>query len=183
MEHHNYDRVRQMREDHIPFARIEELVNAGRGDVIIDFGSGDGFYAVKFAQLIGDGMVYAFEHNSAGVDAIRKNIASNGIKNVQIIEKDICSSDLPGGFNKVFFSNVFHDLDCQDKLLDQLGRVAGLEITFIEFKPDTPFGPPRDIRFSSEELAGKLGRHGFDLVKEIEFEYHYAQKYRARQNR
>ncbi|EQD26864.1 Methyltransferase type, partial [mine drainage metagenome] len=109
-----------------------------------------------------------------------KNIASNGIKNVQIIEKDICSSDLPGGFNKVFFSNVFHDLDCQDKLLDRLGRVAGLEITFIEFKPDTPFGPPRDIRFSSEALAGKLGKHGFDLIKEIEFEYHYAQKYRAR---
>ena len=177
MEHHNYDRVRQMREDHIPYAVIEELVHPVNGDVIIDFGSGDGFYAAKFSRLIGKGKVYAFEHSRAGVDAIRKNLSKNGIDNVEILEKDICSSDLPHGFNKVFFSNVFHDLECQDSLLERLSKATGLEVTFIEFKPETPFGPPRDIRFSSSQLAAKLGKHGFRLVSERVFEYHYAQKY------
>ena len=177
MEHHDYDYVRRIREDHIPYAKIEELVHPQEGDVIIDFGSGDGFYATKFARLIGSGKVYAFEHNRAGVDAIRKNMSKNGIRNVEILEKDICSSELPRIFNKVFFSNVFHDLDCQDELLDRLGKMPGLEIIFIEFEPDTPFGPPQDIRFSRDQLAGKLNKHGFKLVSETEFDYHYAQKY------
>jgi predicted RNA methylase len=166
-----------MREQYIPYEDIESLVSPREGDILVDFGSGDGFYALKFAPLVGSGKIYAYELNNRGADSIRKNLTDRGISNVKIVEKDICYADLPEKFNKAFFSNVFHDLDCQDTLLFRFSGMKGLEITFIEFKTDTPFGPPENIRFSQQKLKEKLETHGFVLDREIEFEYHYAQRY------
>ncbi|MEM0156248.1 MAG: class I SAM-dependent methyltransferase [Thermoplasmataceae archaeon] len=182
MEHHDYERAGKLRDQYIPYEDIENMVNPKDGDILVDFGSGDGFYSLKFAPLVGSGKIYAYELNNRGIDAIRKKLADRGIGNVEIVEKDICYAPLPERFNKAFFSNVFHDLDCQDTLLFRFSGVKNLEITFIEFKIDTPFGPPENIRFSQQKLREKLETHGFVLDSEIEFEYHYAHRYKRKSN-
>lgn len=182
MQHHNYGHMGWMREKHIPYASVEELVHPVDGDIIVDFGSGDGFYSTKFAPSVGSGKIYAYELSNKGIELIMSNISANGIKNVEVVGEDICSAELPEKFNKVFFSNVFHDLECQDDLLDRLSKVTGLEITFIEFKKDTLFGPPRSVRFSPKDLQDKLEKHGFALDKVAEFDHHYAHRYRTAGN-
>jgi hypothetical protein len=51
--------------------------------------------------------------------------------------------------------------------------MAKNELAILEFKEDTPFGPPSDIRLRPEDVEGIFEPAGFKLVKQKELKYHY----------
>jgi FkbM family methyltransferase len=64
------------------------------GGVVWDVGANIGFYSLIASRLVGDGKVVAFEPLPANQEAIRNNLALNGISNVQLI--GIALSDQEG---------------------------------------------------------------------------------------
>jgi FkbM family methyltransferase len=67
---------------------IQDLLAASvsPGSVVWDVGANIGFYTLIAARLVGAGRVVAFEPLPANCAAIRRNLALNGITNVQIVE-------------------------------------------------------------------------------------------------
>ena len=180
MPHHfNYDRVREMRSRYIPYSEVERLVSPQLTDVIVDVGSGEGFYAIKFAGKASEGQVYAAEISDEANRLLAARIEKEGLKNVRIVDSDICRHFDFHGYNKVFFSTSFHDLNCREELLDTIRKNAGdrLEIILIEFRKDATIGPPADIKISSDELCCIFERHGFRLTDSVLLEQHYIHKY------
>jgi hypothetical protein len=44
----------------------------------------------------------------------------------------------------------------------------------VEFKLDTPFGPPQHMSLAKEEFKNLVEAHSFRQKDEREFNYHYA---------
>lgn len=76
--------------------RVFETIT--EGNVILDIGAHVGMYAVPFAKKTGrNGKVYAFEPESKGFEAIKRNAILNSLKN--IIPLNIAVSDREGDIN------------------------------------------------------------------------------------
>ena len=147
---------------------VIQLMGLKPADVVADLGSGDGFYAAGFAAICE--RVYA-------VDAYADSFANAYYENPRIIQvvQDVCEGlELPG-ITHVFFSNSFHDMGCQDRLLDTIAASLAphCRVTMIEFKLDTPYGPPR-IRFAEEDLVKRVEAHGFARVGSLDLGEHFA---------
>ena len=65
-------------------ALVETLVKPG--DTVVDLGAHIGYYTLLFAKLVGpSGHVVAFEPSPASCAILRRNVASNGLANVTIV--------------------------------------------------------------------------------------------------
>ena len=142
-----------------------------KSDVVLDVGSGDGYYSSRFAEH--SGKVIAIDEYCEGLkgDFYAK-------PNIETFCGDACrwfkNHDL-SDVTHVFFSNSFHDMSCQEEILSDLSTKlhGGTHLDIIEFHPDAPFGPPINIRFSGEELKAKVEAHGFKEEWYIDLETHY----------
>jgi FkbM family methyltransferase len=58
-----------------------------QGDVVIDVGANIGYYTVLFSKLVGDdGKVIAFEPTTHFGEVLRRNIETNNLSNVEVID-------------------------------------------------------------------------------------------------
>ena len=154
---------------------VVDAVNPQGHDTIYDIGSGDGHYSAQFAEKAL--RVVAFD---ARPDVFQGENYQQS--NITAVPGNICPWAEAHGFqdaSQVFFSNSFHDMPCQEKLLELLGSTLRptSRLNFVEFKLATPFGPPVDIRYSPERLKQVVEAQGFRLVKELSFEYLYFHTY------
>ncbi|MEJ2251603.1 MAG: rRNA adenine N-6-methyltransferase family protein [Candidatus Lokiarchaeota archaeon] len=149
--------------------KIIKLMNLKSNDIVADFGSGDGFYSAQFAKICEK--VFAIDMNAANF----KNKFYDDNKIVKL-NADICKNLEIPEITHAFFSNSFHDLECQEHILDRvaLSLVKQSRITMIEFKLDTSYGPPRNIRFEEKDLVKKIETHGFRKIDGIDLGGHYA---------
>ncbi len=60
---------------------VEKMIQPG--DVVVDIGACIGYYTLLFAKLVGEnGKVFAFEPDPTNFAILKKNVATNGYKNV-----------------------------------------------------------------------------------------------------
>ncbi|SMD30216.1 class I SAM-dependent methyltransferase [Picrophilus oshimae] len=165
-------RIAEMRKLYIPDSKVLEAMNIQPDDRIIDFGAGDGYYSILFSNFLRCGYVYAIENDDEAISMINERINDN--KKVQIINGDLCDMELPE-HNKAFFSNVFHDIECRDKLMKKI--VNTKYVVLIEFKKGTNFGPPESIKINQDELESIFNKYDFKRDMHIELEMHYIDRY------
>jgi tRNA A58 N-methylase Trm61 len=151
--------------------QLINIMKLSQSDVVLDAGSGDGYYSFRFAE------------HCAKVVAI--DMRNDGFKsqfylkpNIEAINADVCNWIINNNLNKithVFFSNSFHDMKCQREILSALSQKLPNEanIVMIEFYPETSFGLPKSIRFSKEELKSKVEAFGFMEKNFFDLNTHY----------
>ncbi|MGR9000027.1 MAG: FkbM family methyltransferase [Gammaproteobacteria bacterium] len=88
-----------------------ELVkkHVAKGDIVLDVGSNIGYYALIFAQLVGEsGKVIAFEPEPDLFSLLKRNVMINGYDNVTLVNKAVTNTN---GKTRLYldqFSNVDH---------------------------------------------------------------------------
>ncbi len=171
-----YDGVGEFREKYIPYNEIIKMADLKDDDIIIDMGAGDGFYSLLFSNYIKNGTIYSVERNPEAIELINKK--TGGIKNIKIINEDICGLKIRG-FNKIFFSTVFHDIKCRDYVIDFIKNNSKKPLTaiLIEFKKNSIRGPPADIKIDHDELKNIFESNGFTLKYHRDFLYNYVDIY------
>lgn len=161
------------RDLYLPLADILRAMAIREDDVVADVGAGDGYYSALFAGRCRK--VYAIEvdQSAAGLIAAKK------LKGVVTLNVDICKGWPVEDATYAFFSNSFHDLDCKEELVAAMskGLLGSGRVAMVEFKLDTPFGPPASIRLSSDELDRIMSRGGFKLRGRQDFRFHYISVY------
>lgn len=152
-------------------ADVLNVMHLEANDVIFDVGSGDGFYSSEFARICK--AVFAIDEYEKNFDD--KNYGNEKIKK---IPQSVCEWIKKNDFSEathVFFSNSFHDMECQDEILSVISKSLkkGSHLDMVEFNLKALFGPPKNIRFSKEMLKGKVEPYGFKEVNYVEFKNHY----------
>ncbi|MHB8561523.1 MAG: class I SAM-dependent methyltransferase, partial [Thermoplasmataceae archaeon] len=107
-----------MREKYIPFENVDRFIGLNPRDSLLDIGAGDGFYALSFAKEVTRGSVTAMDLNEESVSEIKNTLEANAIKNLVVLQTDVCTVSDYSRYTKILFSNVFHDLKCRDKILN-----------------------------------------------------------------
>jgi SAM-dependent methyltransferase len=153
------------------FNKIIKVIHLSKSDTLLDIGSGDGYYSSRFAELCGK--VIAIDKYA---DVLKNHFYENPV--IEVICEDACNWITRNNIEKVtqvFFSNSFHDMPCQEAMLKSFSNklANGAYLHFIEFKLETSFGPPKNIRFSREDLKAKVEFHGFVETAYIDLDTHY----------
>ena len=177
--HHNfnYERALEFREKYIPLPDVLEVANPLPEDILVDIGAGDGFYSIIFAERVKK--VYYVDPSETARELLKKNIGKTPVNNLTVVSDDVCENLDIAGYNKVFFSNSFHDIICREDLIDRLKKNSSenLEIILTEFKLESEIGPPVEIRIDQEHLDRIFSSKGFRLMKRIELRYHYISRF------
>ncbi len=175
--HFNYERAAEMRKKYIPLEKVLSVVDLTSTEVIMYVGGGDGFYSNLFSEKCSK--VYYVDASNSAVNMVKENISGTH-SNVEVIQDDICTMNLPKDLTKVFFSNSFHDLGCRENLLNRITEISHERVKFIliEFKKDSSIGPPESVKIHPDDLDSIFKRHGYKLEKREFLQEHYISSYR-----
>jgi len=116
---------------------IINIIDIKNGQTIADIGAGGGYFALKFAEIVGRrGKVYAVEINADFLKFIKKSSEKEGFSNIITMDK----LDIPEhSLDFVFMRNVTHHMPDRVfyfKNLKKFFKASG-KFIIIDYKKDT----------------------------------------------
>jgi len=158
--------------DLIDAEKALSLIAVKPGSRFLDLACGFGHYSLAIADRIGEnGLVYAVDLWPEGIASLNREIAKQGIRNIQPLVADM-RNRLPiegGSIDACLLATILHDLSKEDRksTLQEIVRLLkpGGMLTIIEFKKiaEGP-GPPLKIRMGEEEIEALVAPYGFAKV-------------------
>ena len=137
------------------------------GSVLVDLGSGDGFFAIPAAKIVGgQGQVFALDINPDAIRRLRARASEAGLHNItyetgRAEDASICEecADL------VFLGIVLHDFEPSRVLLNakRMLRKTGRLVDLDWKKKPMKLGPPVEIRFSEDYASRLIESAGFGI--------------------
>ncbi len=139
------------------------------GDVFVDVGCGDGFFAIPAARMVGEsGRVLALDISLEPVKMLRERAEREGLSNIETTVGPAEKTVLCGSCaDFVFFGIDLHDFAYPNLVLKNarvMLKPGGLLVDVDWKKIETPFGPPLAIRFDEEKAAGLITDAGFTVI-------------------
>lgn len=147
-----------------------------QGSTVADIGAGAGYFTFKLADAAGsEGKVYAVESNPELLTFLVQKATEGGYANVKALETKPLEPALPfQSIDFVFVCNNMSRVDMLYTYFDHIrrGMKTGARLAIIDWKKDSPIGPPPDLRRDPKEVQRALESLGFRLIKEYDFLSH-----------
>lgn len=139
--------------------------------VIADLGAGTGYFSVRLARMLPEGKVYAVDLEPDMVKYLGERAKREGLKNVTPVAAAPDDARLPAKVDLVLLVDVYHHIDDRERYFRKLaGSLAsGGRLVVIDFKLDSPRGPPKSSRVDSGRVKAELARAGYALTAEHAF--------------
>jgi arsenite methyltransferase len=152
------------------------------GQSIADFGSGGGYFSLRFAETVGEkGKVYAVDANREYLDFIRRSAETKGLHNLVLVFLSGSGLNLPDkALDFIFIRNVTHHISDRAAYFKALHKYLkpGGRVAIIEYKRGKTISFRRLFgHHVSEETIGKeMDEAGFFLDKRFDFlpEQHFS---------
>ena len=144
--------------------------------VVADVGAGTGYFAVRLAHVVTQGRVYAVDTETAMVKHLAGRAKSAGLPNVVAVHGAPDDPRIPEKADLVLLVDVYHHIDARERYFAKLAAMLkpGGRVAIIDFRMDSPHGPPRATRVEPERVKAELGKAGFDVAQEHAFlKYQY----------
>ena len=139
--------------------------------VVADIGAGTGYFAVRLAQKVPQGRVYAVDTEPAMVKHLAERASSAGVGNVVAVHGSPDDPRLPSPADLILLVDVYHHVEHRERYFSSLAASLkpGGRVAVIDFRMDSPHGPPRRARVEPEQVKAELGRAGYRLTQEHAF--------------
>jgi predicted methyltransferase len=139
--------------------------------VVADIGAGTGYFAVRFAHMVPKGKVYAVDAEPDMVKYLADRAKRSGLGNLTAVQAQPGDPKLPGKVDLTILVDVYHHIDNREqyfrRLQDSLN--PGGRLAIIDFRLDSPVGPPRAARIAAEKVKAELQGAGYALTEEHTF--------------
>jgi ubiquinone/menaquinone biosynthesis C-methylase UbiE len=148
----------------------ELLARAGlqEGMVVADVGCGPGFFTLPAAQMVGSaGRVYAIDIHPEMLEAVQDKAHRAGLTNIETVKAQESSVPLPDAVaDVVLLAFVLHEAVDPAAFAREVARllVSGGHLLVLEWKKQTPSGPPLGDRLTPEAAEGWLTGAGLRVV-------------------
>lgn len=162
----------------LPPQDIVSFAGVKRGDVVIDFGCGNGFLEPELAKAVmPTGKIYAIDISREMIEDLVKNLPEEfkGIVHPIILMSDTWPL-LDASSDFVFMVNLIHEVEDKHKLMNEAKRVLKKsgKLVVVEWKKvSSPKGPPLEERIAEKDMLELLRKAGFKVVASREYPYHY----------
>jgi ubiquinone/menaquinone biosynthesis C-methylase UbiE len=154
-------------------AKLLKALELKEGQVVCDFGCGNGFYTLELAKRVGPrGTVHAVDIQAEMLELLADRAGPRGLDNVRtVLATDRNSGLPPGTFDLVLMVDVYHELADPAAILKAVheslkpsGRLAVVE--FREEDPGVPILPLH--KMSQAQVAREVSTGGFKMVRQFD---------------
>jgi ubiquinone/menaquinone biosynthesis C-methylase UbiE len=140
------------------------------GSTLVDIGSGDGYFSIPAARIVGNtGRVYALDMSAENLSGLEDAIKENGLSNIQTAIGN-AETTLPceACADFVLMANVLHDFNDPVAALRNARRMLkpGGRLADLDWKKEERqmHGPRFDKRFDQQKATELLAQAGFKVM-------------------
>ncbi|MFA6568318.1 MAG: class I SAM-dependent methyltransferase [Victivallales bacterium] len=163
-----------------PESILDELGLTGNMRDAVDFGCGYGTFAIPVAKRI-QGTLHGFDVETDMIEASRRYAEQQNLGNVRLYLRDFMADGTGLSDASVDYVMLFNILHAEDPagLLSESFRIlhdgGTVGIMHWNYDPETPRGPPMNIRPRPEQCLQWAGSAGFIIARRhVELPpYHY----------
>jgi SAM-dependent methyltransferase len=139
--------------------------------VIADIGSGTGYFAVRFANMVPKGRVYGVDVEPDMVKYLAERAKREGLTNIASVAGAPDDARLPEKVDLIVLVDVYHHIDNRERYFRKLrdSLKPGGRVSIIDFRPDSPEGPPTSARIAPDRVKTELEAAGYTLAQEHTF--------------
>ena len=139
--------------------------------VIADIGSGTGYFAMRFAHMVPKGRVYGVDTEPDMVKYLAERAKREGLGNLTALRAAPGDPRLPEKADLVILVDVFHHIEDRERYFGKLraSLKPGGRLAIIDFRMDSPEGPPKSARIAPGQVKAELRKAGYALDREHAF--------------
>lgn len=133
-------------------------------DVIADFGAGNGFFSVPFAEQVDK--VLAIDIEPKMLELLKEHAEAKNLTNIDYVESDLQDIALDHELaDKGIIAFVMHEIPNMEVALNEFKRIIkkGGSLIIIDWEAvESESGPPVHERIASSDLGDFLKRQGYE---------------------
>jgi len=139
--------------------------------VVADIGSGTGYFSVRFAHMVPKGRVYGVDTEPDMVKYLAERAKREGLGNVTAVAATPGDPRLPEKADLIILVDVFHHVENRERYFSKLrdSLKPGGRVAVIDFRMESPEGPPKAARIAPAQVKAELKRAGYALDREHGF--------------
>jgi len=139
--------------------------------VVADIGAGTGYFSVRLAHMLPQGRVYGVDTEPGMVKHLADRARREGLNNVTAVAGKPGDPRLPGKADLVILVDVYHHVEDRERYFRQLQNSLkpGGRIAIIDFRMDSPVGPPQRARIEPGLVKAEMARAGYVMAQEHAF--------------
>jgi predicted methyltransferase len=139
--------------------------------IVADIGAGTGYFSVRFAHMVPKGRVYGVDTEPGMVKHLADRAQREGLNNVSAVAGKPGDPRLPEKADLVILVDVYHHVDDRERYFRQLQKSLkpGGRVAVIDFRMDSPVGPPKGARIEPDRVKDEMKRAGYALAQEHTF--------------
>ena len=141
------------------------------GQIVADIGAGTGYFSVRLARSEAAPKVYAVDIEPGMVTYLRDRAAKEGFENIIAVQATEDDAKLPEPVDAILIVDTYHHIGNREIYFRKLSKSLkpGGRLAIIDFKPDSPEGPPKEFRFPPEKFKAELAKAGYTLAEQLDF--------------
>lgn len=158
------------REQIMPKTPVLEAVNASLDMRVADIGAGLGYFALPLAVAVGHaGVVLAVDPSPAAREELIHRAQKAGLSQVEVISGSAEETGLDSNsVDRVLWHTMYHEVLHRPKAINEMLRIlreGGRWVVVDWRKESTDFGPPKEHRFTADEVVDEVRQYGFREVQ------------------
>jgi ubiquinone/menaquinone biosynthesis C-methylase UbiE len=164
-----------------PDSLISQL-NLKGDEVVVNFGSGSGFYVAAAARKVGvSGRVIAVDVQESRLEAVRSLVRQMNLSGVSTYSADLekpWEELQPASVDLLILTSILHHSKNRNQLIQNAYRLlkSRARLLLVEWRTQNlALGPDISVRVSEEEAVKIFAQAGFQKTQELVADgYHYA---------
>jgi cyclopropane fatty-acyl-phospholipid synthase-like methyltransferase len=141
------------------------------GMSIADIGAGTGYFAVRLAKTAAAPTVYGADIEPNMVDHMKARAMRERLSNLVPVLAASDSPNLPTPVDLVLIVDTYHHIGSRAAYFRRLreSMTPQARLVIIDFRKESPEGPPVEFRFEPEQITSELREAGFTLAASHDF--------------
>ena len=138
---------------------------------VADLGAGTGYFSARLANMLPQGLVYAVDIEPDMVRYLEARAKREGLRNLLALAGAPDDPRLPEKVDLILLVDVYHHIEDRPRYFRKLSGSLrpGGRIAVIDFRLDSPQGPPRAARLAPEAVKAEMQAAGHTLAAEHSF--------------
>lgn len=138
---------------------------------VADLGAGTGYFAARLANMLPQGRIYAVDVEPDMVRFLGERAKREKLANLVAVAGKPDNPRLPQKVDLILLVDVYHHIEDRERYFRALGASLrpGGRIAIIDFKLDSPQGPPPSARVAPAAVKAEMKAAGLALAAEHRF--------------
>lgn len=147
--------------------QVLEALGLKPSSIVADIGAGTGYFAARIAKHVPEGKVFAADIEQDMVRYLGQRAEREHLANLVPVQAAADGANLPEPVDLILVVDTYHHIGNRTQYFAKLQASLrpGGRLVIIDFKADSPNGPPPRHRIAPEKVAEELAAAGYGLVE------------------